>query len=324
MTNDPYVFGSWGDLGVISRGTVNGFASGSSIGYVANNAGSLRPIPYANTLRSSPNTRSNTGDIPGGSRQSKLCRYLSTLTFANDCVSGNAASGTGGKDANEGLFLDKSALRSLAKTIVSKDEIGENGKIRLDDTVSDGETAVLHTSEQDVEVQGGTLIRGTFTVVNSEKNITISGNIETRENEVMEHLSQTPKAVIFANDTIYINCNVTRIDALLVANTVVTCNPNISENDNLNDKIKAKINNRENSNQLIVNGAVVANRLYANRTYGAARGANSIVPAEIVNFDPTLYLWGGVAGNKSDGQSDKPTANNNMETTYIHEIAPRY
>ncbi|MBQ3475916.1 hypothetical protein IJH26_00160, partial [Candidatus Saccharibacteria bacterium] len=77
--------------------------------------------------------------------------------------------------------------------------------------------------------------------------------------------------------------------------------------------------NEENKSQLRINGAIIAKRLIANRTYGAGTGANSGDPAEIINFDPSLYLW----GMKS---SDETSLNksNNIDTVYIRELAPRY
>ena len=99
------------------------------------------------------------------------------------------------------------------------------------------------------------------------------------------------------------------LDALLVAEKdVKTCSNS------------GGINNPENSNQLIINGAVIASNLIANRTYGAATGANSMIPAEIINFDPSLYRWG-----KSEAQAneDDDTIEAELEEVYTREIAPR-
>ena len=45
-----------------------------------------------------------------------------------------------------------------------------------------------------------------------------------------------------------------------------------------------------------------------------------MVPAEIIDFDPSLYMWGGIAG----GGEGKDNAYGNMEVTYLRELAPRY
>ena len=70
-----------------------------------------------------------------------------------------------------------------------------------------------------------------------------------------------------------------------------------------------------NSNQLIINGSIISDTMSANRTYGAAKGANSMIPAEIVNYDATLYLWG--ANRASVAESGL------LITTYQHELSPR-
>ena len=129
-------------------------------------------------------------------------------------------------------------------------------------------------------------------------------------------LDELPKTVIYA-ENIYIDCGVTRIDALLIAEkNVVTCNN--FDNDLTNENVEKHINDRVNSNQLTINDAVIAGKLIANRTYGAATGNYSMVPAEIINFDPTLYLWGNI------GTGDDNTTNINMTTNYIRELPPRY
>ena len=90
---------------------------------------------------------------------------------------------------------------------------------------------------------------------------------------------------------------------LIAENEVKTC-----DSDNINAE--------RNSIQLQINGAIIANSIDANRTYGAATGANSIIPAEIVNYDATLYLWGANRASVAESGS--------LSTVYIHEIAPRF
>ena len=59
------------------------------------------------------------------------------------------------------------------------------------------------------------------------------------------------------------------------------------------------------------------NKLFFNRTYGAATGVNSKVPAEIVNYDTSTILWG-------RAKSDPNNEHKNLTAVYTHEIAPRY
>ena len=104
------------------------------------------------------------------------------------------------------------------------------------------------------------------------------------------------------------------VDAVLMADTVNTCK---TENNNHDTQ--------ESANQLTVYGAIIANKLEANRTYGAATGVNSMIPAEIIDFDTTLYLWKGLneGGEGTDGSNDT-VSDNSVNTVYVRELAPRY
>ena len=98
----------------------------------------------------------------------------------------------------------------------------------------------------------------------------------------------------------------TRIDAVLIAGGVVeTCKEGTA---NVNAKIR--------SNQLQINGVVIANKMLASRTYGAATGKKSTEPAEIINYDTSLYLWGVGLTNAHD--------TGKFATVYQTELAPRY
>ena len=317
--NNPqgyFVFGSWGELGVISRGEVRGFASGATLGYGAKNGLTLTPNPFTDNKVSQPALAQ-----VGGSRESSFCRH-SVLTFANSNCSGGVASGTGGKDASDGITLDVSAIESLAGSTAKVQDLPDGSEVVMGVALGADDGVMLYRSGGDLRVKEGHLARNIFKIT-SAKNVYVNGNITIMDGEKFEVLRQVPKAIIYATDTIYVGCDVTKLNAVLVANRVVTCN-NIdtarSNSESLSNRIGRKINDRANSKQLVINGAILAGRLYANRTYGAGNGANSVVPAEIIDFDPTLYLWGGSSGGDSDGSS----LNGSIETTYLRELAPRY
>ncbi len=120
--------------------------------------------------------------------------------------------------------------------------------------------------------------------------------------------------IIYAERNVKINCEVERIDAIIVAGgTVDTCaNPDAETGE-------AK-NAANRSNQLIINGSVIASRLVLGRTYGAATGANSGEPAEIINALPSLYYWSVTEKSDSEGDSDNII---NLSTTYQRQLAPR-
>ena len=161
-----------------------------------------------------------------------------------------------------------------------------------------------------------TEITRTTKVIKTNGNITIDKNI-TYSNENYNNLEQIPKIVIYA-DNIKINCSiyngdvkvvngVTRIDAVLIANENIDTCANIDQND---------INAKGRSEQLIINGATISDTLTLGRTYGAATGINSIIPAEIINYDSSLLLW-------SNSQSGV-TSTGKLTEAYTSELAPRY
>lgn len=287
-----FVFGSWGELGVVGNGTISGFGSGASMGYGQNGILGLSPNSFANN-----SIVSN----PGGGRDSSFCKRI-PLTIPNspcdDPINGLSSAINITKAASD----KESIVTLLASGDASK--MTNYAHYDTDETITKaGYNAI-----------GETIDGSTTRVVSSDGSITIGSDLDYLNGEYTG-FSQMPKLIIYAKKNIYIDCGVNRIDALLIANdTVVTCNN--FENDLNDNNVKKRINDPDNSVQLTVNGAIIAKRLIPNRTYGAATGVNSIVPAEIVNFDPTLYQFGGSA------ESDDDTTGR-LDMTYIHELAPR-
>lgn len=145
-------------------------------------------------------------------------------------------------------------------------------------------------------------------IINHGKSVVIGGgNVEISTNVQYEDgsydsFSEVPRFIVIA-ENIEIGCGVKRIDGLLVATgTVNTCKSEDQE-----DREK-----EDHSNQLIVNGAIIAGGLVANRTYGAGPWVYSIVPAEIVRFDPTLL------------DLDLGSNDSNPKIVNITELPPRY
>ena len=274
-----YIFGSWGELGVISNGQVTGLASGAGTGYSDFN-------PLWPAYHPADGLGNNTGDFslrdPGGTVEGKLSTSFclrSLLNFANSPCNVRSVGGMGA------LEIVSNALNKNKSTIVNS--VTSSGSVETFEVSEVGETTV----------EGS----GIYLYQNND-DINIKGNI-TYKNEGYDKLTTIPKVIVYAKGDIIIDCSVTEIDAVLIADGAVkTCN---------SDDIDA----RENSNRLYIFGAIIADSLTVNRTYGAATGANSIIPAEIVNFDPTLYLWGNV-NMEASGSS-------NITTTYVRELSPR-
>ncbi len=281
--DSEHLFGSWGELGVISNGPVSKFASGAALGYADNgNNGSLIPNPYNGFY----NEKDNTGNDPGGKsvrvNDNKYFCKLSPLTFANDSCKSGAAGLLGNSTSTNSMKSDKQSV--MNKLVGAEIE------------------------EENRTVPGESIFSGTK-VYSTTKDITITGDL-TYDGEY-KTLEEVPKFVIYAGGNINISCDVNRIDGLLIAEeTVNTCADSNGDSPGIND--------RRRSNQLTVNGAIIAKKLLANRTYGAATGANSIVPAEIINFDSTLYLFGNSGSGESKGSST------NLDVIYMKELPPRY
>ena len=312
--NSIHVFGSFGELGIIASGQVIGLSSAASTGYGNNNGGVLSPNPFG------VNNASNTPN-PGGSSTNSLCK-LSQLSFANTSCS-EAVGMLGKTSTTTNLEEDKNNI--LGKFIKELDSPNTDSHVVLNDrNKAQADGTYYYYSDNDLEVGNNaaevSVASSTVQMVHSDNTVYVRGNIVY--GDTYKKYSELPKLVLYGKNVV-IDCNVTRIDALIIADEkVVTCNnfSNPSGGNNVNDGNLAKyarnhINDAANSQQLKINGAVVAKTLSANRTYGAATGANSIVPAEIINYDPTLYMWGGL-GNEEGSDGD-------LEVTLMKEMAPR-
>ena len=302
-----HAFGSWVESGIISTGVVKGIASGAGLGFAENNSGNLWPDYHpADGMgnNSIVNTRS-----PGGNEQTSICSW-STETFANSPCANGAVGSLGNSVAANSATGDRTSV--ISKYAYGGDVNVTGGIVRLNDDskIRSKNVYYYYSGNETARITGkmvdgaSTIRKGTIQVVHSNRSINIAGDLIYEDG--YEDFDEMPKLVIYASENINIDCGVSRVDAILVAgNTVTTCG-------NSND-----INARENSNQLKINGAVVSNSLKANRTYGAATGANSMIPAEIINYDPTLYLWGGEKSEAVGGSGA------NLDITYSKELAPR-
>ena len=228
---------------------------------------------------------------PLGSQVTNFCERV-PLTIANRPCSSNVTGSIGTSAALNNAASDK-------ESIINKLMVEDVYKYSMNDLTLNESVTAGHGEVKVVYARGNVTINQDITYVGSYKG-----------------LSDVPKVVVYGKN-IVIGCGVSKIDALLIAEEkIVTCDNFEGDLSNVEQKAESHINERVNSNQLKVNGAVLANKLIANRTYGAAPGADSVTSAEIINFDPTLYLWG-TAGDSSGRSSTQ------LEVTYLHELAPR-
>ena len=286
-----YVFGSWVETNLVANGTVTGLASGAGAGYTANDGGSL----IAN---------------PGGSKEDASPNYCNRSMLS---VSNTACTDAVGSAAIKTAINDKAAL--VNKLFPGMEVNTTSDAVNLESDYTEAKARVRYTySNNNLTINAATISKGITHVVRSNGNILISGNLIYEDSYNV--IGQIPKLIIYAKN-IKVNCDVnnavTRIDAVLIADeNMNTCSENDGDKGEYND-----INSKAYSNQLTINGMIIANNLTLNRTYGAARGANTIVPAEIVNYDTSLYLW-------SFGGDDDSGGNGKYSQTYIRELPPRY
>lgn len=297
-----FVFGSWSELGVIGNDTISGFGSGASMGYAKNEGsetdGRVKTWPsYSPEDGAGNNAFIVDKDVtpPGGGAVSAFCGRV-PLTIPN------SPCGTSVGNLSSTVSITKAASEkaSIIDLLIS----GQDSASHIHNPVGGVNMGLV-----------GSIIEGNTTkVVSSDNDLVVDGDLIYLD-KVYLNYEQMPKLVIYSKKNVYIDCTVSRIDALIIAeNTVVTCK---NFEGNLTDKNVTKhINDPANSNQLYINGTIIASRLIANRTYGAATGANSIVPAEVINFDPTLYRFGGSAAADDD-------TTGRLDVTYMHELAPR-
>ena len=309
MSSDGNVFGSWAELGVTALGK-NGGSSDKGMASASATAGMWGR--YESTT--------STG----------LCRYESMLSFANFSKSAALAFCNGATNLNANGHFGLGAPAMSKNTLIDdiwdytenpiadgdvlnfivgapstyKEYMNANGKLVRYSYVS-GNIGISSGTANPIKVEQGFTGDGkksTTYIVRSDKNVKIYNNIEYPD--TYQTLNDIPKVVVYAKGNIDIWCGVTRIDAILIAEgTINTCN------DDGNASVSRNV-------QLKINGALIADRLLLNRTYGAGPGAASGVPAEIINYDTSMLLWG-------QSQADI-SASGKMNATYTRELAPRY
>ena len=297
-TKDGYnrVFGSWEEYVVISKSSVNNFASGAALGYGASHL-----------------------NLPGGleSDAYNVCD-ASKMTISNISCGDNSVGNA--KINISDVFLDRLYARyAPASNIPSEHVVSDNGGINngnLDSFINNYTTATDSSNPpmQYIKTHGDAVINGVVTrglntpglVIYVQGTLRIDHNIcygsqydhdpsgsscveekndlvlAARNSTLYSHISDLPQIIIIA-DNIEISQNVSQIDAWVIAEgsigvgaidnpggaggaasrgaelgTLDTCYER-------NPDLGADSCNKT----LIINGPVAANRIYLNRTAGA-------------------------------------------------------
>ena len=219
---------------------------------------------------------------------------------------GSGVSGLGGSEENSLNYCARNAL-SFANVDCSENIVGE---IEAGNTRSDDKSVLISRFVDEIKVIGniwnGPIETESATnVYRSDGDLEITQDIKYSDGKNYGNLKEIPKTIIYVKGNILISCKVERIDAVLIADG------------DINDCYDSdKINAKENSTQLKINGSVIADTLTLKRTYGAATGYNTVIPAEIINYDTSLYLW-------ANGESDV-VKSGKIVTAYQQELSPRY
>lgn len=280
-TSGTHLFGSWGELGVFSNGRITGFASGASLGYGSGSSPAFQSWEWLPAV--------NPTSVVGGSTTnlSSVCNR-NRLTFANaDALS------------KQCTFNSIGSMRSLSN--VSKIQNDKSSIVNILAANANVEQILAKDIYTDGEVTDEPYV---IRIYKADNSITIDGDM--RYVGSYDSFEKIPKTILYAKN-IDISCEVKQIDALIIAEDAVdTC----YESDDANEEIR--------SNQLRVNGAIITSRLDAKRTYGAGPGMNSGIAAEIIDFDPALYSFG---GGLTDEENDNVAGR--LDVSSIHELAPR-
>ena len=289
----PYaIFSSWGELSVTMGGKTSTMASGAATGHTGGTDGPSDP--------STARQVSDTGR-PGGLKNGADFCMRSPISIANVEANGSG-SGLVTCQGNAGYAGGFSNKETLASSVTADN-------VALTEMLAD----YPGVEKEDLATIGRTVIGKGVTRVNIHNgDIWINDSITYGEgnNANLQYSSpqEIPKYIIYAKGgNINIACNVKRIDAVLITDDDKSIDTCYNGGD---------VNSGARSNQLVITGAAITGTLNLNRTYGTGIGRYSIAPAELINYDSSLYLW-------ANAQSEGATSGQ-MSETAIRELAPRY
>lgn len=267
-------FGSWVEYGAQASGVITGLGSGAA---------------YAGS---------------SGLKNATNCK-VNPLTFAN------AINNICNDSVSFGGYVNSQAIADVAASFQvtsSTKKLGSSPSINL----SNSSYKSIQTATGDINITGGTVKAGRWFVLNAPKaNVTISGNIKYTSGKISS-IYDIPQVVIIAKN-INIKGNVTNVDAWLIAKgSTVSTNGEINT---CSDVYKtAPLSGSICNKKLVVNGPVMASKLYLRRTAGAgSNGSKDGDPAEVFNLRPDAYMWAYI---RSIGSS-------RAQTVYSTELPPR-
>ncbi|MDO4507794.1 MAG: hypothetical protein Q4B65_00140 [Candidatus Saccharibacteria bacterium] len=284
-------FGSWVDQSVITNGMATLLASGASIsgGSASGFCEGRVPLSFANY------------------EPYNLCPTYNVTGWAD------VASSTENRSALVDYWLgDTTSAATVGAGTVNLESASSYERVRS----ATGSDIRYTKSSGDLRLTGASFGKNVTHIVRTTGNVEIDGNLAYTLANELKGSGDIPKLVIYAKN-ITINCHVSRVDAVLIAENGINTCPSAGD-----------VNAAERSNQLIVRGMVISDSLELNRTYGASSGkynygtiggggnGGSNISAEVINYDASAILWGRYMAGSAESDT--------LTVTYQHELAPRY
>lgn len=277
LTTTPAgTYGSWTEYGILAPSNVIGMASLSGL---------------------------------AGGKASNLQSDWSKLTFANvptdNCASGFGCYNNGGfmgtiPDVESRFFGPGSSASSLGGGSTSLGSLNQSTGVHV------------YTHNGDLTITGGTVQKGQSYVIRATGTVTISGDIHYT-NATLNSLTDIPQFIIIA-DNIKIADTVTNVDAWLIAAGNTDGSNGVLDtcgviNGTVNNDSATKLATTMCNEPLLVNGPVMAQKLWLRRT-----GGDGNTSAEVLNLRADSYLWAFTQA-KSSGKA---------VTTYTKELPPLF
>ncbi len=299
------IFGSWVETNVIANGQITGLASGAATGF--------------------PGSTTRTSIGLGGSKEGstrRFCAYRSPLTMPNaSCIGGNgipginwSTIGVSNAKMNKPVDRDELISRFMNEDNIENDTNYTTLSSFANDKFGNGVRVIPAGQYQTyvIDVSGKDFVIDTNIQYEDGLYKGFDIDLDAQHEESYKSFLEIPKLIIRA-DNIKINCNVTRIDAVLIADKIE--NGNIKGNVDTCANSTSGVNDGARSNQLKINGAIITGSMTAKRTYGAGIGQYSVIPAEIIDYDTSLYLW---SAPRADVASS-----GKLDVVYMQELSPR-
>jgi hypothetical protein len=258
----------------------------------------------------------------GGITNNDYCDNLVPITMAN---AGNTACSGGKSEVGfmgeiDRLNVDRDSyvdfwLRSSLDTGEKKHDAWGESTRYYSNTGKDIYYTYINNGSDTSALPGMNIPNSTTRLVKATGDLEITGNIRYSNSgdSRINSAGDIPQVIIYANN-ILIRCDVTQVDAILIAKNAVNTCSGATVDGHINNKLV--MNSRSASYPLTIRGVVIADEVYLFRTYGAAVDGYSGTPAETINYDTSSILWARYMAGASES--------NTMTEVYRTELAPRY